>query len=588
MDPAGVAALEATPNLSLAIGGGFVSATTFDTPALGMIDDVEWLNTAMCGPLLSGGSPVTPWGSLHKCSSIRKYGGWAVPLATGIELHLRRGWEGPVTSPTAYQIERREFGATGANAWQAISPTGGTRQNVMIDTTAVAGKWYEYRLPVTSKNHGHSIWGYRGTRPAMNVNSSFAIVVGVDSDLLSWEANSSGPLHTTLNTYIAAMKAAYGNNQVQLLTTMMRMKDDEDGNGFLDLVNNEALIFKEQDAKNTAYCNALTSNKSAIWAAFDSMTSQGYVTPTTTKLIVLIGHPAVPMSGSVTEDGHHFVAGVLPSHEGAWPCDAWYGDTDGQWTDAGNLASGASRWNSGPARTDWALRNVPLDGKFDQNTIPPNVAGIVALEAAVGRIDFSKMPGFVISAVDGTGQTGSRNAEIRMTSNYLNKATAYRLGSVTPANSTRVFLSKGDKMLPVLGAFIPLSTSAIGVAVTQNSGALPTSGYINLFSAPSSDVSAWGLHAGYGGYDSVQADAAYKMTAAAIKAGNIASHAAFSMLNGSFLGDWNHEPEDLTPGISMTMADANLQKAILSQPIVQNQPLTGMATAYPYTAKSVG
>ena len=39
------------------------------------------------------------------------------------------------------------------------------------------------------------------------------------------------------------------------------------------------------------------------------------------------GHVPVPYSGDIVPDGH------MPDHVGAWPCDGFYGDMDGTWTD---------------------------------------------------------------------------------------------------------------------------------------------------------------------------------------------------------------------------------------------------------------
>ena len=41
----------------------------------------------------------------------------------------------------------------------------------------------------------------------------------------------------------------------------------------------------------------------------------------------LFGHVPVPYSGDIVPDGH------APDHQGAWPCDGFYGDMDGLWTD---------------------------------------------------------------------------------------------------------------------------------------------------------------------------------------------------------------------------------------------------------------
>jgi hypothetical protein len=88
--------------------------------------------------------------------------------------------------------------------------------------------------------------------------------------------------------------------------------------------------------------------------------------PSQVKMVLLIGQVPVPYSGSVARDDQ-------ADHVGAWPADAYYGDVDGTWTDDTVSLPNTAR----PAN-----RNVPGDGKWDQNVLPSPV------ELAVGRIDF--------------------------------------------------------------------------------------------------------------------------------------------------------------------------------------------------------
>ncbi|MEM9930975.1 MAG: T9SS type A sorting domain-containing protein, partial [Bacteroidota bacterium] len=74
----------------------------------------------------------------------------------------------------------------------------------------------------------------------------------------------------------------------------------------------------------------------------------------------------------INPDGHD-------NHVGAWSADVYYGDMDGNWTDATINNTTASQ-----ARN----HNVPGDGKFDQSTVPSDV------ELMVGRVDFHSLPAF--------------------------------------------------------------------------------------------------------------------------------------------------------------------------------------------------
>ncbi len=113
--------------------------------------------------------------------------------------------------------------------------------------------------------------------------------------------------------------------------------------------------------------------------------------------ILLLGHVPVPYSGNTAWDGHG-------NHTGAWPADVYYGVPRGIWTDY-------KINNSSPGRNQ--NKNIPGDGKFDQNKIPGKV------EIAVGRIDFSNLPEF-------------SDSEIELTRKYLDKLHLYKTGQIQP------------------------------------------------------------------------------------------------------------------------------------------------------------
>lgn len=599
VDVAGVSRLLDCPDRRLAIGGRLTGNGAPDQPARGMLDEVEWYNAAMGQPFPMYRA-ATPWGATRESSDLRRYGGWANPAPNGqdIQINLRRGWEGPIpTDPNArdpYRLERREWGATGPDAWRSIRE--GTRAEVIVDRDVTAGKWYEYRLPLGSKNYGPPIWGHAGQKPALTSGPGFAIVVGVERTLLGWE-DAGGVLHQALEAYITGLKAAYGANNVVKIESLRRMEDDPNLDGQLDPRDGPVAIFEPNTPENTAYKQDLQANKQELMAAYDRIEDSAR----RVKLLVLIGHATVPLAGAGAEDGHlapnQVGPGIWqPSHAGAWACDAWYGDFDGQWTDVTNLSTGASCYVNGTARTDWQSRNLPNDGKFDQVAVPPNAAGQVALEAAVGRIDFSKMPGFRTAAEMAQGEAGYRQAELRLTAAYLNKATAYRSGRGTQptVNVVRtLFGSPQPPSMPCLHAFISLARPAIMASTRQFNGALPDSAWEDLFDA--GPISLWGLHGGYGSYNSIHgtfgavrnsAEIARWENAAPAERGRLPerwSHALFTFVSGSFLADWNHEPEDLfyqtgTAADPIHMGAGNLQKAILSQ------SKAGLATFFQFSA----
>lgn len=589
VDLGGAKGLNGCETRLLAIGGRIAGTRSYDQPARGWIDDLEWFNNAMSNPVPFSRS-ATPWGVTRRSPDLRRFGGWAISSTDGqgIEINLRRAWEGVIsTTPGTndpYRLERREWGATGPSAWQSI--TQGTRKNVINDTGVTPGKWYEYRLPSDSKNYAQPIWGFAGHRPALTSGPGYAIVVGVDRELLSWEANN-GALHQAINDYTAQLKIEFGSNQVLTLDTLERMQDDPDFNGQLDPKVGAVPIFDVGTPENARYQNDLSVNKNAISNAFRNIPN--YLTAT--KLIVLIGHVTVPLGGNAAEDGHRTPLSISafesPSgskkyhpvhqsaHLGAWACDVWYGDYDVVWKDDLKLSDGKSAFINGTARIDWQAHNVIGDGKFDHNTVPPDSTGVVDIDAGVGRIDFSKMPGFV-KAEDGQGAERFKNAELRMTTSFLRKTLTFHRNdpldtSQRPTlNEVQLLCGSPRKPSIPVDGFAGLSVPALSVSVRQFKGALPGSAWTDLFNA--GKMSMWGFHGHYGSYNRLGGTWDQSHFSEHILGNTRWCHSVVAGLLGSFFGDWNHEPENLYPPYDLAdqqplaMSAGNLLKAVLAQP----------------------
>ncbi|MCC6412582.1 MAG: T9SS type A sorting domain-containing protein [Saprospiraceae bacterium] len=122
-----------------------------------------------------------------------------------------------------------------------------------------------------------------------------------------------------------------------------------------------------------------------LWAA----TNQDF-----NRTLFLLGRVPVPYSGDIVPDGHY------NDHKGAWPCDGYYANLDGVWTDQTvNITTSPGTRND----------NVPGDGKFDNSVIPTAVA------LQVGRVDFANMSLFPES-------------EEQLLRRYLNKDHLWRTG----------------------------------------------------------------------------------------------------------------------------------------------------------------
>jgi hypothetical protein len=130
--------------------------------------------------------------------------------------------------------------------------------------------------------------------------------------------------------------------------------------------------------------DSVSSVKNLILDDFNSDTAK-------VKAVMLLGHIPVPYSGNLAPDGH-------TDHFGAWPADLYYGTMFSIWTDVTVNATSASR----PENI-----NVPGDGKFDQSLFQ----GSINLQ--VGRVDFANLPLFAFT-------------EEELMRRYLEKDHAYR------------------------------------------------------------------------------------------------------------------------------------------------------------------
>jgi len=116
-------------------------------------------------------------------------------------------------------------------------------------------------------------------------------------------------------------------------------------------------------------------------ASVKALIRADYVADTNSvNTVFLLGHVPVPYAGDIYPDGH-------PDHEGAWPCDGYYGDLQGGWADTAVNASVAS---------DPRNRNVPGDGKFDPAS-PNNYYFPARIQLQVGRVDLANLPGFALT-----------------------------------------------------------------------------------------------------------------------------------------------------------------------------------------------
>ncbi len=222
------------------------------------------------------------------------------------------------------------------------------------------------------------------------------------------------------------------------------------------------------------------------------------VDPMHTRSLFIFGHVPIPYSGLLNPDGHS-------NHLGAWPTDLYYGNFDGDWTD--NVINDDSTVLVRPE-----IRNVIGDGKFDQSSIP------APMNLEVGRVDLWDMPAFAKS-------------DTELLRQYLNKDHAFRFqtltaparglisdnfGAFTGLGEAEAFASDAWRAFP---AFFGLQNTH----VLSWFGTLDTAAYLCAY--------------GCGGGWFTSADGVGNTT----QFDTIGSKAIFTMLFGSYFGDWDYE-----------------------------------------------
>ena len=162
------------------------------------------------------------------------------------------------------------------------------------------------------------------------------------------------------------------------------------------LANELAQLQKDLKADGWGVLRSDVSRTASVSSVRTTVQTQYNTDPANVKAVFIIGHVPVPYSGNVAPDGHS-------THQGAWPCDAYYGELNGTWSDNSVNATGGYPMNV----------NVPNDGKFDQSDLPS------PMELQVGRVDMSAMPAF-------------SQSETELLRAYLNKAHSYKVKGFSP------------------------------------------------------------------------------------------------------------------------------------------------------------
>jgi hypothetical protein len=374
-------------------------------------------------------------------------------------------------APAAYTVYRK---APAATSWGSGTTLAGTATNY-TDTAVNVGTGYEYQVVKRTSQYTGYGYVYAGINlPLTEVRGRLLLVVD--------------------NTYAA-----------DLAHELARLQRDLVGDGW---------TVTRLDVSRT---DSVAQVKNLIKARYDADREN-------VKAVFLFGHVPVPYSGNIVPDGHQ------PEHQGAWPCDGFYGDMDGVWTD--------SSVNSGVA-TDARTRNLPGDGKYDQSTFP------AAIKLMVGRVDLANMPGRL-----SWGGAPTFPSELELLRNYLNKDHNFRnkqfdlprrafVGDYFGVRNGEAFAASGWRNL----------SSFFGSSNLSN---VPTAG--TWIATLSTNACLWAYGCGSGSYTSIGGLGSTGVYRDGITTELFANDVktVFAFLFGSWLGDWDSED--------------NIQRAVLALP----------------------
>lgn len=312
-----------------------------------------------------------------------------------------------------------------------------------------------------------------------------------------------------LRVAIGSLPPAERRGRVLLLATQKiaaRMSDALE-QFKLDLVGDGWIVAQRTTPEHHStwkarYQRRLTEVKSAIIEFHQR-------SPSERNVVLLIGNVPIPYSGLRAEDGHQRPG---DDHRGAWPCDAYYGDVDGVWTD--EVVSYTNRSHR-------SNTNQPGDGKFDLDYLPSS------LEVAIGRMDFSNLPGIAGSSLPGRPR-GSDKIEAALLRRYFDKNHDYRMGRFRYEKraAAKSYLS------PWLGRNIELNAFRNGCGLFGNR----ENAVCELDCFMMAQPTLLGFLAGYGGSDSI---ASGRHRTSLMNRPGYGPKSAFLMLYGSWGADWN-------------------------------------------------
>lgn len=314
---------------------------------------------------------------------------------------------------------------------------------------------------------------YKVVRSANGVSGTGYIATGIEVPLPDYR----GKLILLVDNTLAP----------QMVTELSQLQQDLKADGW-------AVI--REDVSRTAPASSI---RSIVMGHYNS-------DPSNVKAVYVVGHVPVPYSGNAAPDGHS-------EHVGAWPCDGYYGEMTGSWTDNSVNNNGAARQ---------ANRNVPGDGKFDHSNFPSD------LELQVGRVDMYDMPAF-------------SQGEVQLLKNYLNRAHSFKIKGWSPLVRGLMFDNLQWVSNPIAGSGWRNMGPLVGASNITNANQNGTS-FHNLVNGESymwTYSSAGGIMTWEdGGYTY---NGASNVGTTQNYASNSSMGGVFNMSCGSYFGDWDNK-----------------------------------------------
>ena len=359
----------------------------------------------------------------------------AVSETAGIRLLFERRWEGDITQKDLYAIERLDLDLPEAR-WQKLPIDG--RSGSFLDTSAVLGRTYRYRVP-------------------LSVGQALEIAVAHDASPPIDRGRALLLVDREIAPRITEALAGYRRDLIAdgwevLQTEVDRHIDWE--NGDWKCQKYDALAVPENHRR-------LLKTKDIIRRNTEGHRDR-------TNVVVLIGHVTIPFSGWAAEDGHLDCKDPAGIHLGAWTADLFYGDLTPGWTDSTNHTTGCPDCERSQCAF-CVLSNTAGDGRWDQNFLPregPRQGAVI--EVPISRIDFARLNNFdsELAALQSKPRD-SVGIEIALLERYFDKLHRYRRGQLPFRNQAEgyagVFTSHVEDNLrhiaPRLWSVAPLPAS---------------------------------------------------------------------------------------------------------------------------------